>query len=363
MALAPTNGYESVLVAPRTGTLSLVAGGDALTDATGDLLVIAVWGTAPPPDAANGADKDAEDTTPAYSLPEEVAKYDTEVLGGTLAAAVADAEFSAKAASSTDMVRVAAEAGPKRVVLYGLGDPKGDGALKSIAGAASFAVQKAMAIKSCSSVSLAVGGLATEAQASAIAEGAHVAAYVDERYKEKKVEADKVPKELTIIGAALLPKPLEEAMHRGVSVAAGIVTTKEVVASPANYLHPLSMAAAAKKVAEDEGLEYKVLSRDECAKLGMGSYLGVGQGAAIEPQFIHMVYKPEGEVKKKIAIIGKTVCHDTGGYNLKAGPGSMIELMKWDMGGGGTTIGAARAIGMRKFSHDIAIAYSLIRNA
>ena len=35
----------------------------------------------------------------------------------------------------------------------------------------------------------------------------------------------------------------------------------------------------------------------------------------------------------------------SGGYNIKAGAGSMIELMKFDMGGAGATLGAAKAIG------------------
>lgn len=35
----------------------------------------------------------------------------------------------------------------------------------------------------------------------------------------------------------------------------------------------------------------------------------------------------------------------SGGYNLKTGPGCMIELMKFDMGGSAATLGAAKAIG------------------
>ena len=37
----------------------------------------------------------------------------------------------------------------------------------------------------------------------------------------------------------------------------------------------------------------------------------------------------------KVALVGKGLTFDSGGYNLKAGPGSMIELMKFDMGGCG----------------------------
>ena len=40
--------------------------------------------------------------------------------------------------------------------------------------------------------------------------------------------------------------------------------------------------------------------------------------------------------------MGKGLTFDSGGYNLKAGPGSMIEMMKFDMGGGAAVLGAAR---------------------
>ncbi len=43
-------------------------------------------------------------------------------------------------------------------------------------------------------------------------------------------------------------------------------------------------------------------------------------------------------------LIGKGITFDSGGYNLKAGAGSMIELMKFDMGGAGAVLGAAKAL-------------------
>lgn len=52
-----------------------------------------------------------------------------------------------------------------------------------------------------------------------------------------------------------------------------------------------------------------------------------------------------GEAKKRLVLIGKGLTFDSGGYNLKAGAGSMIELMKFDMGGAGAVLGAAKAIG------------------
>lgn len=45
-----------------------------------------------------------------------------------------------------------------------------------------------------------------------------------------------------------------------------------------------------------------------------------------------------------MVLIGKGLTFDSGGYNLKAGAGSMIELMKFDMGGAGAVLGAAKAL-------------------
>jgi leucyl aminopeptidase len=46
----------------------------------------------------------------------------------------------------------------------------------------------------------------------------------------------------------------------------------------------------------------------------------------------------------QIALVGKGLTFDSGGYNIKAGAASAIELMKFDMGGAGAVLGAARII-------------------
>ena len=53
--------------------------------------------------------------------------------------------------------------------------------------------------------------------------------------------------------------------------------------------------------------------------------------------------RPQGPVKRKLALVGKGLTFDSGGYNLKVG-GSQIELMKFDMGGCGAVLGAARTL-------------------
>lgn len=69
------------------------------------------------------------------------------------------------------------------------------------------------------------------------------------------------------------------------------------------------------------------------------------QGSDEPPKFIHLTYSPPGASNPpKLAFVGKGVTFDTGGYNIKAGPGSLIEKMKFDMGGSAAVFGAARAI-------------------
>ena len=70
----------------------------------------------------------------------------------------------------------------------------------------------------------------------------------------------------------------------------------------------------------------------------------MAQGSDLPPKFIHLTYRPEGEVRRRVALVGKGLTFDSGGYNLKTA-GSQIEMMKYDMGGSAAVLGAARAIG------------------
>jgi leucyl aminopeptidase len=78
----------------------------------------------------------------------------------------------------------------------------------------------------------------------------------------------------------------------------------------------------------------------------MGGYLGVQKGSKFPPQFLHLQYSAPaktGQKPTKIALVGKGLTFDSGGYNLKVGA-AKIELMKFDMGGCAAVLGAARSI-------------------
>lgn len=140
-------------------------------------------------------------------------------------------------------------------------------------------------------------------------------------------------------------RKFNEYAYEGRVLAQGQYLAMDIVNAPHNVLNSLSLANEARELAASYGLSCTILDKHACEQRGMGAYLGVARGSETEPQFIHLVYRPEGQVRKKIGVVGKGLLFDTGGYNIKT---SMMELMKFDCGGAAAAFGAARAIAVLK---------------
>lgn len=175
-----------------------------------------------------------------------------------------------------------------------------------------------------------------------VANGIVNGAYESTRFKSKKEGNES---KVSLKGVEFLFSAETDAISSGVAYARGSLFTRYLVEAPPNVCTPSHLAAAAKHIADmcPERMSLKVLEKEDCEELGMGLYLGVAEASKEPPKFIHLTYSPEGGASRKIAIVGKGLTFDAGGYNLKVGA-SMIELMKFDMGGSGATLGAARAI-------------------
>ena len=85
-----------------------------------------------------------------------------------------------------------------------------------------------------------------------------------------------------------------------------------------------------------------MLERADCAKLGMGAYVGVAQGSHEPPKFIHLTYKPKGRARKRVVVIGKGITFDSGGLDLK--PADGMYRMKDDMSGAAAVLGLFQAL-------------------
>ncbi len=260
-------------------------------------------------------------------------------LSGTLTELIAEVEFKGKEGASAS-TRVGGGSTVRKLILVGLG--KADGLkLNSLRRAAAAAARAAKKEK-CKTlgISLPLWNSDATLSAQAIAEGVELALHQDTRFKSKTEDTpESTIEQVELLGVA----EQAAAVTRARQVSSGVILARELVAAPANYVTPITLAETAQQIAQEYGLTLEILEQADCEQLGMGAFLGVAQASDLPPKFIHLTYTPPTPPRRKLAIIGKGLTFDSGGLNIK-GAGSGIEMMKTDMGGAGATLGAAKAI-------------------
>ncbi|PKA49218.1 Leucine aminopeptidase 2, chloroplastic [Apostasia shenzhenica] len=270
-----------------------------------------------------------------------------ELLNGLLGEASVEEDFKGKPGQS--IVLRLPGFGFRRLGLIGLGQFTVS-AYHAI-GESIAAVAKAAQARNAAILLASTNGVSDEFKstvASAIAMGTVQGLYEDNRYKSESKKA--LVESVDIIGLGS-GSELDKKLKYSNATSSGIILAKELVNSPANVLTPAVLAEEASKVASMYGdvLTAKILDVHQCMELKMGSYLGVAAASANLPHFIHLCYRPpNGLVKTKLAIVGKGLTFDSGGYNIKTGPGCSIDVMKTDMGGSAAAFGAAKVIGQIK---------------
>ena len=123
------------------------------------------------------------------------------------------------------------------------------------------------------------------------------------------------------------------------AIAAGEALTRDLINTPANDMTPDGLQAAAAALAHDHGAQCSVIGGTELLAENFPLIHAVGRASDCAPRLIDMRW---GQSGPKVTLVGKGVCFDTGGLNLK--PGSSMGLMKKDMGGAATVLGLAQMI-------------------
>ena len=177
-----------------------------------------------------------------------------------------------------------------------------------------------------------------------VAEIVRLSIYRDNRFNSKKDESFAL-KEVEFLG---INESKDISFKEITHICEGVEFARKLVAAPPNILTPHEMSIQALNIAKNHDLEVRILDKKDCEKLSMGAYLAVAKGSDLESKFIHLIYKSKDEIRKKIALVGKGLTFDSGGYNLKVGAGSQIDMMKYDMGGSAAVLGTAKAIGAIK---------------
>lgn len=123
------------------------------------------------------------------------------------------------------------------------------------------------------------------------------------------------------------------------NIAAGEALTRDLINTPASDMGPDQLETAMRDLAGRFGAEITVTGGDDLLAANFPMIHAVGRAAAQTPRLIEMTW---GSTGPQVTLVGKGVCFDTGGLNLK--PGASMGLMKKDMGGAATVLGLARMI-------------------
>ncbi len=161
-----------------------------------------------------------------------------------------------------------------------------------------------------------------------------LASYRFDRYRKKHQEKDQDGQEPRLA--------LEEGAEsrRANVVAEAVWLARDLINTPASDLGPAELADAARTVAARYGAEFRTIEGGALLTENYPAIHAVGRASPRAPRLIELVWgKPAAP---KVTLIGKGVCFDTGGLDLKTSQNML--LMKKDMGGAAVTLALAQAL-------------------
>ncbi len=138
------------------------------------------------------------------------------------------------------------------------------------------------------------------------------------------------------VHAQLLPP---ENSTRLEAIAAGEALTRDLINTPASDMGPPELEAAASTLATAHDATMSVIVGDDLLDANYPLIHTVGRAADRAPRLVDIKW---GRTGPQLTLVGKGVCFDTGGLNLK--PGASMGLMKKDMGGAAAVLGLAHMI-------------------
>lgn len=222
-----------------------------------------------------------------------------------------------------------------RVLIVNLGEePKAE----TVRRAAAKAVKTVQSLGGQSAVlnSAPAAELLGEAGVSALAQGADLACYRQESWKH----APDKPFDAYLTGVEGLDAAA--ILAETAAVTRAVCFARDLVNCPANLLTPERMARRMTEAAERLGIETQVLKEEDTRALNMGAFHAVGDSAGHPPRLIVLRYRGGAPDAAPIALVGKGVCCDSGGYCLKTAGG--LKGTRGDMAGGAAVCGALLAL-------------------
>ncbi len=141
-------------------------------------------------------------------------------------------------------------------------------------------------------------------------------------------------------------------------MADGAFLARDLINTPSNDMGPAELEAAARGVAARFGATFSCIAGDELAK-GFPLIHAVGMASTRSPRLIDFSWGDASH--PKVTLVGKGVCFDTGGLDLK--PSSGMLLMKKDMGGAANVLALAQMVMDAKLKLRLRVLIPAVENA
>ena len=185
-----------------------------------------------------------------------------------------------------------------------------------------------------------------------IALGWALGTYAFARYKDKKGAKDES-------GGARLAWP--DGANRGEveRLAGAIFLARDLVNTPASDLGPAEFAAETGRVAETAGAQCRVIVGDDLLTENYPTIHAVGRASDRAPRLVDIRWGKANA--PKVTLVGKGVCFDSGGLDLK--PASGMKMMKKDMAGAAIMLALGQAIMAANLPVRLRVLLPLVENA
>lgn len=240
-----------------------------------------------------------------------------------------------------------------RALVVGLGDAPTAETARRAAAKAVKTIRDLGAVGAVLDAAPAIKAMGPEGLA-ALAQGSELACYRPESWKAQE---DK-PFTLYLTGAEGIDA--QAVLKQTGVVTRAVCLARDLTNRPGNMLTPELMAKAMTEAAEKAGVEAQVLDEHETRALGMGAYHAVGDSAAHPPRLIVLRWRGGQHGAAPIGLVGKGVCFDTGGYNIKTGPG--LKVMRSDMAGAAAVCGTVLALAENRVPVNVTAVIPAVEN-
>jgi leucyl aminopeptidase len=153
----------------------------------------------------------------------------------------------------------------------------------------------------------------------------------------------KPPRRARLAGIDLLLGAKLPGLRQELAAAAGANLARWLTALPPNLLDAANYRRFLQRLARELRLEYRFYNEAALKRLGAGAFLAVSQGnARRDAGIVRLSYRPRRGAAVQLSLVGKGICFDTGGTNLK--PHKSMLDMHTDMAGSAVAVGTLHAL-------------------